>query len=1093
MTKINDRIRELIQKNNLIKPLVIVIGFDNQELNQWLMEPINQKLDLIDVEAENSKILPSVLQHLTENNDYYMIRPEEFSLLSEQIKINLIYTNDIIVLRNNLFNKVYPYSKTLSNVQNAFDMLYLNEDTELVGNDRLIIEKINTFYGNINFSKKSGNYFVSYHEELWNDFPQFEFYEMDNLVEIDPVENSDFKINITLDEEELNFLDFEIKKDFSDEVNFIIGSMDQIPNKYIQRISILKSLNPSWKITFSIESIKRQHIERIDDYRSILKDVWGYNDFRDLDMYANIEKRDKKTLKISQAQIIDDIVQQAENARNGNDFRDIYITASTGAGKSVMFQIPTLYLTKKYKEDKPLVLVISPLIGLMNDQVESMKAKNVDNAETINGNTPPYEKQNILHKISEGGVDMLYLSPETLQARSDIKMLIGDRKIAMVIVDEAHIVTTWGKSFRADYWYLGIYLQKLRKEYQFPIVTFTATGIYGGREDMYADTRNSLNMIRPIAYFGLVRRNDITMKIRSSTKEDGDYQKTKKVLALQHLKRAYDNNQKTLMYFPTVKLLNDFYRYLENDSTTLAKKTGKYYGTLSKEEKDTVLEEYKNGELQFVLATKAFGMGIDIPDITNVYHFNPTGNVIDYIQEIGRVARNHSLVSQGYGHLDYLPQDFNAVQQLQGMSAIKKTQIQGVMQKILDIYRSKGNNRNLVVNADDFKYIFGNNTDDDNNLDNKVKTVLLMIEKDFSSSRKLGYSPFVARPRSVFGKEFIMTNKEVEQQLVTSSLRNFFEFKADLRGEGYTKLLAVDLSGIWEQFYKTMSFPEFKYKINTAEERRKMKHARIFDLFNFASGVQYTFDKDNNDKIAGYKKVMEVYQNFLAIMQRKNKQFDVKELGGYLRSYLHIDDEFKARSAAQVLINATFEYQKLKNSMVIRERSAKSKSLFKVIQSGDIFADFINHTVRKLYQPKYNYKVDQGEISVFHYRNSTNNLDEETLVLGIGEAFDKNIGLKFTTLGGYNPQIYIRINSVYPVEQAIKQDQKYRNFILDDVLLKHKIGVTMQKYLFTYKATGQTSSDKIKNYTEWFWNQIEDYFMGKLPAKVEEEVFSKRV
>lgn len=216
---------------------------------------------------------------------------------------------------------------------------------------------------------------------------------MDNLVEIDPVENSDFKINITLDEEELNFLDFEIKKDFSDEVNFIIGSMDQIPNKYIQRISILKSLNPSWKITFSIESIKRQHIERIDDYRSILKDVWGYNDFRDLDMYANIEKRDKKTLKISQAQIIDDIVQQAENARNGNDFRDIYITASTGAGKSVMFQIPTLYLTKKYKEDKPLVLVISPLIGLMNDQVESMKAKNVDNAETINGNTPPMKNK----------------------------------------------------------------------------------------------------------------------------------------------------------------------------------------------------------------------------------------------------------------------------------------------------------------------------------------------------------------------------------------------------------------------------------------------------------------------------------------------------------------------------------------------------------------------------------------------------------------------------------------------------------------------------------------------------------------------------
>lgn len=110
-------------------------------------------------------------------------------------------------------------------------------------------------------------------------------------------------------------------------------------------------------------------------------------------------------------------------------------------------------------------------------------------------------------------------------------MLIGDRNIGIVIIDEAHIVTTWGKSFRADYWYLGIYLAKLRKEYKFPIVTFTATAIYGGREDMYLDTRNSLNMISPISYFGNVRREDLIMKVRSSQKdleaEGRDYRKTK--------------------------------------------------------------------------------------------------------------------------------------------------------------------------------------------------------------------------------------------------------------------------------------------------------------------------------------------------------------------------------------------------------------------------------------------------------------------------------------------------------------------------------------------------------------------------------------
>ncbi len=479
--------------------------------------------------------------------------------------------------------------------------------------------------------------------------------------------------------------------------------------------------------------------------------------------------------------------------------------------------------------------------------------------------TPPYEKQNILQKVADGTVDMLYLSPETLQARGDIKMLIGDRKIGMVIVDEAHIVTTWGKSFRADYWYLGIYLQKLRKEFQFPIVTFTATAIYGGREDMYMDTRNSLNMVRPIAYFGVVRRNDIFMKVSSSADDkDRDYRKTKNVLALKHLQNASKRGQKSLMYFPTISLLNGFYQFVETNAPSIAKVTGRYYGTLTKEEKDTVLDEYKTGEIQFVLATKAFGMGIDIPDITNVYHFNPTGNVVDYIQEIGRVARNHQLVPRGFGVLDFLPQDLNAVKKLQGMSAIRKNQIQAVMQKVLDIYRAKGNNRNIVVNADDFKYIFSDNLDDDNNnLDNKVKTVLLMIEKDFSSSRKLGYSPFVARPRSIFGKELILATKEVQNTLESSLLRNYVEYVASLHGGNYASVLSIDLSGIWEDHYKKMSFPEFKYKLNTPDEREKLRHSKLFSLFVFASGVQYEFDDQNSTKQAKYKSIMETYLRFL--------------------------------------------------------------------------------------------------------------------------------------------------------------------------------------------------------------------------------------
>ena len=104
----------------------------------------------------------------------------------------------------------------------------------------------------------------------------------------------------------------------------------------------------------------------------------------------------------------------------------------------------------------------------------------------------------IIRKIKDKEISILYISPETLLSRSDIENLIGDREIGLFVIDEAHIVTTWGKSFRADYWYLGTYLQKLRKNKQFPIATFTATAIYGGPEDMYLETKGSLNLINPM-------------------------------------------------------------------------------------------------------------------------------------------------------------------------------------------------------------------------------------------------------------------------------------------------------------------------------------------------------------------------------------------------------------------------------------------------------------------------------------------------------------------------------------------------------------------------------------------------------------------
>ena len=133
------------------------------------------------------------------------------------------------------------------------------------------------------------------------------------------------------------------------------------------------------------------------------------------------------------------------------------------------------------------------------------------------------ERENVLKRIKNGDIDLLYLSPETLLSYS-LETIIGDREIGLLIVDEAHIVTTWGVGFRPDYWYLGGYINGVRnrlksgkngnkKIQKFPICAFTATAINGGKDNSVDETMISLNMNQAIKYIGYSRRDDIDFDI----------------------------------------------------------------------------------------------------------------------------------------------------------------------------------------------------------------------------------------------------------------------------------------------------------------------------------------------------------------------------------------------------------------------------------------------------------------------------------------------------------------------------------------------------------------------------------------------------
>lgn len=1098
----------LIEKKTIRKTIVAfkgvsyskLVDLDNKYFKHWDKIIINK----VDLEQLKKDVLYSTIEVMGSKDKVFWMTYEELILSHEIIKNNF----DIKIIENNIFNKKFPYDDTIHDINKVYNCYFYNVEEEIKKEDVLEYSKIIEFYGDISYSNESGKYYITYNDFFDNKFEHIDLYELEKdkyMVEmIDINLRHTNTLTLELSEDEASFLDLTTNllsnKDFPNKVCMITTVQpSELPNLYRERTEILQKLFlGKIEFYFSIKKMEISNIDNISEYLSILQNYWGYDSFRTLDIYKDIRSRERKIVKISQAQIIEDIVRQTSLALEGKSYRDIFITSPTGSGKSVMFQLPSIFLSKKYQEKKPLTIVISPLIALMNDQVSSMKNNGIDIARTINSNTLPFEREKILKEVEEGVCSILYISPETLQARSDIKTLIGRRHLGLVIIDEAHIVTTWGKTFRADYWYLGIFLQKLRKAYRFPIVTFTATAIYGGKEDMYLETRDSLNMINPISYFGKIKRDDIYMLISSLDYKDKsfnsnsrDYRRIKHQLALDHLEHAYKKNQKSLMYFPTIKTLRDFSAFIRQNNFDIYKKTGQYHGMLKKEEKDEVLKSFKDGEMLFVLATKAFGMGVDIPDIKYVYHYAPTGSVTDYIQEIGRVARNKKLVKKGIAGCDFLPKDFNEVKRLHGMSRIRNVQLLQIMEKIVQLYNEKGFNRNLLLRAEDFKYVFMDDSEEVDGLENKIKTALLLIEKDFSSPNNIGYPPFVARPRNIFGNEMILVKEDLVNRLNLSSIKKYIKLKYRLKNSVFHGVYSLNLSDLWEDNYKNYTFPNFKRMLFSQEECKILKYGNILSQFSYATGIEIIKMTKNevNDTISIFNKYIKVFSEFSAEKKRLDKYFTTNELGNYLATQFKIKDKFKARSIAQALINSCFEYQKIKDYRFIRDRAETNEIKYKYQNSYDVFIDFLRIGIENYFNIKKEYYDDKDKYIKFYLRKSGSQFNYDVIILGLAEAMGL---LNYTIENGNSPQIYLRINSILPMEQAIKKGEFYKNILLNNIYLRHKISVEMLTYLFTYKVEANNINDKIEKYTDFFWEKIENYFLGDIPVEVEENIYKNR-
>ena len=313
------------------------------------------------------------------------------------------------------------------------------------------------------------------------------------------------------------------------------------------------------------------------------------------------------------------------------DGADALVVMPTGGGKSLCYQLPALIL-------EGTTVVVSPLIALMKDQVDALERRGIA-ATLINSSLSPAEQQERIRRLSRGDYKLVYIAPERFRSRSFVEAL-GQATIGLFAVDEAHCLSMWGHDFRPDYFRLNVVLEKLGRP---QVAAFTATATPVVRQDILTH----LALREPREFVAGFSRPNLKLLITPVANEAQKYER---------LNALISEHKTGIVYCATRKRA-------EAVSETL--KMGKissilYHGGMKEEERTAAQDLFMKGTRDVVVATNAFGMGIDRSDIRFVAHFEIPGSIEAYYQEAGRAGRDGepSTCELLFNHADTRVQEF---------------------------------------------------------------------------------------------------------------------------------------------------------------------------------------------------------------------------------------------------------------------------------------------------------------------------------------------------------------------------------------------------------------------------------------------------
>ena len=521
----------------------------------------------------------------------------------------------------------------------------------------------------------------------------------------------------------------------------IIALIEQFPCELAYALALIdtsdeRSITPGWVlhnypgVEYVMGVLRQRHCNEPDceycnsilDLHNNLKAFFGYDDFRTYEGEALQERAAKAAV----------------------EGRSLLAIFPTGGGKSLTFQLPALMAGRTVHG---LTVVISPLQSLMKDQVDNLAERGITDAVTINGLLDPISRSLAIQRVQDGEASLLYIAPEMLRSKTIEKILLA-RHVVRFVIDEAHCFSSWGQDFRVDYLYIGKFISDYQKKkgckQPIPVSCFTATAKQKVIQDICDYFKQTLWLNLDL-YASKATRTNLHYSVIHADTDEEKYQKLRALLS--------EFNCPTIVYVARTRRTQELAAKLTRDGYRALPFNGK----MDRDDKVANQNEFMSGRVRIIVATSAFGMGVDKSDVGLVVHYNISDSLENYVQEAGRAGRDPKLSARCY--VLYSDSDLDKHFVLLNQTKLSISEIQQVWMAVKKMTRQRPK---ISSSALEIARMAGW-SDSGNDIETRVRTAIAALEQ-------AGYLERGTNMPRVFATGITVKNMDEARQRITESV-----------------------------------------------------------------------------------------------------------------------------------------------------------------------------------------------------------------------------------------------------------------------------------------------------------------------------------